>query len=119
MKFKFLIFISILFICSCKPKELPTIMHIDKDEITMKVSHQTTETEMINFKNQVNEFGVQLDFSKSVFFDDGKLRILSFAVSFPTGQIGTASADLMNLQHKYHGFRYTPSGNVLLKTGEF
>jgi hypothetical protein len=116
---KSLMFFIALFILGCQPKELPTMYKVDKEDSYLKVSHLTTQTELMKIKEGLKTINIDLDFGKSVFFEDGKLRQLVMVVILPDGSIGTCASDLTGLQYKYFGFQYTPTGDRKLRTGSF
>jgi len=105
---------------SCQPKNLPTISDIHQEYAEVKISHLTTNDELVSIKSKLKTISnIDLDFSKSVFFEDGKIQILKMSVMMPDGTKGSGSADLMTLQHKYYGFEYNPKGNPTSKIGTF
>jgi len=103
---------------SCQPKELPTILEQSEGYSLMKVSHQTIKTEFSSMAIKLAEQGIEIDFSKSEFFEDGKLRNLKLAVKTPDGNSGTTSADQVTLQFKYFGFLYQKDRKPGFKIGE-
>lgn len=103
---------------SCSPKELPTILEQGDGFITVKLSHQTTESEMQNIQATLSEKRVQFDYNGSVFFEDGRLRQLELTVSIPNVGSGKTRADLMTLQTRYIGFFYNKNQNPVFKIGE-
>ena len=108
----------LLLLFSCQPKELPTILEQSEGYALMKVSHQTTKAELSSMVIKLAEQGIDIDFSKSEFFEDGKLRNLKLAVKTPDGNSGATSADQVTLQFKYFGFLYQKDGSVSFKIGE-
>lgn len=93
-------------IMSCQPKSLPTFLETDQNFATVKVSHETTKTEMETIKDSLSKIGIDFDYSGSTFFDDSRLQTLNLAVTLSNGKIGTLTADAVNLQFKYFGFIY-------------
>lgn len=117
MKYLLLTFLSISLL-SCNPKELPTVL-IQKDGYAlMKVSHQTTRSELAGIQNQLAEQGITLDYSGSSFFDNESLQILKMHVVTPKGHSGQTTADIVNLQYRYYGFLYQEDGQPGFKIGE-
>lgn len=117
MKIFFSVF-SCFILFSCQPKDLPTVFDQSEGYAQMKVSHQTKKEELISISQKLADHGIQIDFSKSEFFEDGKLRNLKLAVKTPDGSNGTTSADLVTLQFKYFGFIYKKTGSPTFKIGE-
>lgn len=107
----------ILGLASCQPKELPTVLEQSEGYALMKVSHQTTKAELSSMAIKLAEQGIDIDFSKSEFFEDGKLRNLKLAVKTPDGDSGTTSADQVLLQFKYFGFLYQKDKSVSFEIG--
>ena len=114
----FLLFWVVVFCPSCAPKELPTILEQGDGFITVKLSHQTTESEMQNIQATLAEKRVQFDYNGSVFFENGRLRQLELTVSIPNVGSGRTRADLMTLQTRYIGFVYNKNQNPVFKIGE-
>jgi len=117
MKNIFIFFLIISF-TSCQPKELPTILEQVEGFTVMKVSHQTSKAELTSMAKKLAEQGIDIDFSKSEFFEDGKLRNLKLAVKTPDGNSGVTSADQVTLQFKYFGFIYQKGEDISFKIGE-
>jgi hypothetical protein len=116
MKNIFFLFL-ILSVTSCQPKELPTVLEQADGYALMKVSHQTTQTEFSAMAKKLAEQGIEIDFSKSEFFEDGKLRNLKLAVKTPDGNSGATTADQVTLQFEYFGFLYQKGGDVSFQIG--
>ena len=96
---------SIVLWFGCKPKDLPTVADLNGDRITVKFSHQSTKAEMEQIARDLQEkYTINMDFSKSIFFDDGKLRELDLNIFIVGGSGGHTRALLTNLQYKYYGF---------------
>lgn len=122
MKIQFLFFLSLISLVtiSCGPKELPTSVVMNDEFIEVKLSHQTTKDEMLKIQSDAKaKYNLNFDFSKSSFFDDGKLRTLNLAVVSEAGSKGTTTADLMTLQNKYFGFMINldPNAGTSMKIG--
>jgi hypothetical protein len=83
----------------------------------VKFSHQTTKSEMEKIAADLSVVGIKLDFQKSTFFEDGKLRDLNIWVTCPNGNEGKTAAPLTNLQYNYYGFRYDKNGPVGFQIG--
>lgn len=114
------LFIAIMAMASCEPKDLPTSIDIKDDYAVVKMSHMTTEDEMIKIQTLLKEkCEIDFNYSKSTFFEGGKLRSLSFEFRNRDGHGGKAFADLMSLQNHYYGMIYNPGGNPSMKTGSF
>ncbi|MBK8698989.1 MAG: hypothetical protein IPN29_05390 [Saprospiraceae bacterium] len=115
-------FVVLLLVCclpACSPKELPSVFLAEKDHVVMKVSHQTTKPEMEKFSVDLQKMGVVLDYSSSVFYENGRLQALAFVVVFPDGTGGRAGADQVGLQYRYYGFEFKPGGSPPFRTGSF
>ncbi|MBK9733704.1 MAG: hypothetical protein IPO92_01540 [Saprospiraceae bacterium] len=90
----------------------------EKKLTLLKLSHQSTKTEMSEFSKAIAmDQGIIMDFSTSEFFEDGKLRKLKLTVILPDNTGGKTSADLTTLQFKYYGFQYQKNGNPIFKIG--
>lgn len=89
---------------SCQPKSLPTYFEIDGNYAMLKVSHQTTKSEMSDIKTSLQNIGIDFDYDGTSFFDNGKLQKLNLLVTLPNGKVGSLTADAVNLQFKYYGF---------------
>ncbi|MFM2394185.1 MAG: hypothetical protein RLZZ546_2167 [Bacteroidota bacterium] len=113
-----LLFIVSMAITSCTPHELPPALIMDGDKILMKVSHQSTKEEMLKWQQDLSAKNIELNFSNSEFFDEGKIRKLSFTVKFPDGTVGSAGGDLVSLQYRYIGFIYSSKDNEIFKVGD-
>lgn len=100
------------------PKELPPSLDVNGNNITMKVSHQSTKEELEKWQKDLSMKNIEFNFSKSEFFDDGKIRKLSFTVLFPDGTQGSATGDLVAIQYRYFGFIYTPQEAVAFSIGD-
>ena len=115
-----LIFLCSFFIISCAAKELPTIREISSERVLIKLSHQSTKSEMQGIQKELLEVAdVQFNFGKSEFLEDGKLQYLRFSVLLPDGTRGAATADLIKLQYHYCGFLIDPNSQPSFKTGNF
>ncbi|MBK9256313.1 MAG: hypothetical protein IPM42_12565 [Saprospiraceae bacterium] len=117
MKIVFSVFL-VLTIMSCQPKELPTILEQSDGYVLMKLSHQTTKTELESMSIKLANQNIEMDYSNSEFLEDGRLRILKLVVKTPDGSTGTTSADIVNLQYKYFGFLYDKAGAPVFRIGE-
>lgn len=111
-----LLSISLLF--GCQPRDLPTVFNMSDGYALMKVSHMTTRDELNNISQKLKTQNIELDFSASEFFDNGKLRTLKLSVTTPDGNRGVTGADQVGLQYKYFGFLYQRSGTPAFKIGE-
>lgn len=105
-------------VTSCMPKELPPSLDINGSDIIMKVSHQSTKEELMKWQKDLSLKNIEFNFSNSEFFDDGKIRKLSFTVLFPDGTKGSATGDLVAIQYRYFGFIYTPNEDVSFSIGD-
>jgi hypothetical protein len=113
-----LLFLLPLFLLSCQPKELPSYLEYKDGYAILKISHQTSRDELFSYAEALKEQGIEIDFSKSTFFDNDRLQNLSLFVKTPDGNSGNTSADQTNLQFKYFGFLYQKNGNPSFKIGE-
>jgi len=112
---------ALTILVSCEPKPLPTYSDIQEDKVIIKVSHETTRSEMATFYRSLKEsHNIEFNYTKSTFFEDGKLRILKLYVTLPSGERATTTADLMTLQKNYYGMIYDKSGEkgVSFKIGK-
>ena len=101
-----------LLIISCSPKELPTIVSMDTNKIEVKLSHQTSRSEIESVQKILKEnYNTELDMSKSTFFEDGKIRDLALQVRASDGTGGTVNAMLSSLQYVYAGFELNVIGD--------
>lgn len=103
---------------SCSPKELPTVFEDKDTEITVKLSHMTTQAEMTDIRDSLAKKSIHFEFAGSAFFDDNHLRVLKLKVIMANGVGGQATADLMSLQHNYVGFRYREAGSPAFAIGK-
>jgi hypothetical protein len=117
IKVVFICFIG-LFLVTCTPKELPTVLQLNDGDVIMKVSHQTSEEELKTIQKQLLTIQITIDFSTSEFFENGMLRKLNLVVMTPDSHVGKTSADIVNLQYKYFGFIYQKNGSPTFKIGE-
>ena len=106
MKNVYILFLMIFTLLSCRPKELPTVMEINDERVTLKLSHQSLKSELEQYASKIAAMDFVMDFSSSEFFEDGKLRRLSLKVQCPDGSIGSTTADGVTLQFNYYGFEY-------------
>jgi hypothetical protein len=107
----------LLLTLSCTPKSLPTVFEAREGFALLKASHEITKTELQQIKEDLAVMGFDMDYSKSQFFEDGKIQRLTISVLTPEGAAGSTSADLVTLQYKYYGFRYDKQGESLLYLG--
>jgi len=115
---KIIVALSLLvLITSCQPKDLPTVFTQSEGYALVKISHETTKTEMEEMATKLAEQGIKIIFSNSEFFEDGKIRNLKLGVETPDGNRGSTSADLVVLQFKYYGFIYQKDGNPVFQIG--
>jgi hypothetical protein len=112
-----LCFSLLLFLTACQPKDLPTVFSQSEGYAILKVSHKTTKDELTSIADKLKIQAVEMDFSKSEFFDDGKLRNLKLSVITPEGNRGATSADQVTLQFKYFGFIYNKKGGTAFQIG--
>jgi hypothetical protein len=101
-----------IFLASCQPKNLPTVVIISGEQITAKFSHMTTKAEIEAVAKKIAFTGGELDYSQSIFFDDGKLRTLILTIKSPLGKVGSTKADLTGLQYGYVGFMIGAEGQM-------
>ncbi len=116
MRYLCLSFFILIFL-GCQPKELPTQTKVDSEESYLKISHMTTIDELKKAQLDLMQVGIAVDFHNSIFFDNGKIRILDLVVVLPDGTGGSCKADLVKLQFKYYGFQYSTTKPQKLKTG--
>jgi hypothetical protein len=109
---------ALLFLLACQSKNLPTYFKQDQDFALVKFSFSTTKDEMIEIQKKLKGQGLEMDFTGSEFFEDGKLRNLKLKVTTPSGSGGMASADQVTLQFKYFGFKYDKVGDKSFLIGE-
>lgn len=109
---------ALLFLLACQSKNLKTHFEQDQDFAIAKFSNVTTKDEMIEIQKKLKEQGIEMDFSGSEFFDDGKLRNLKLKVTTPGGAGGMTSSDQVTLQFKYWGFKYDKAGETSFMIGE-
>lgn len=109
---------ALLFLIACQSKNLPTYFEQDQDFALVKFSYSTTKDEMIEIQTKLKGQGIEMDFSGSEFFEDGKLRNLKMKVTSPSGSGGMTSADQVTLQFKYWGFKYDKAGKISFMIGE-
>ena len=111
-------FLFALSMPACSPKDLPTVFIQQEGYALLKVSHETTRNELKEIKNQLEKQGIVTDYFSSSFFDNDKLQILRLVVTTPEGHSGQTTADIVNLQFKYYGFKYNKDGAPVFKIGE-
>ena len=107
----------LILLSSCQPKDLPTVFTQSEGYALMKISHQTTKTELEQMSIKLAEQGINITFSNSEFFEDGKIRNLKLGVETPDGNRGSTSADIVVLQFNYYGFIYQKDGNPVFQIG--
>lgn len=112
----FLIVATTLF--SCMPKELPTVLTMSDDQVTMKVSHQTTQEELTSMASKLEQQNIKIDFTGSTFFKNDRLQKLILRVTMADGTSGMTTADIVALQYRYFGFLYQKAGSPAFKIGE-
>jgi hypothetical protein len=108
---------ALVFLLSCQ-SNLPTYFEQNQDFALVKFSFSTTKDEMIEIQKKLKGQGIEMDFTGSEFFEDGKLRNLKLKVTTPSGSGGMASADQVTLQFKYFGFKYDKVGDKSFLIGE-
>ena len=94
-------------LAACQPKSLPTVAEYYESGAIIKLSHETTKSELEIIKQKVeNDYGITVNYSQSTFFDNGRLRDLKILLNedHPVSR-GSFSVPLTNLQFQYHGFR--------------
>ncbi len=111
-------FLIALFLLACSPKDLPTVFIQQDDYALLKVSHETTKNELKAIKDKLENQGIVIDYFSSSFFDNDQLQILRLIVTTPEGHSGQTTADIVNLQFKYYGFKYNKGGAPVFKIGE-
>jgi superfamily I DNA and RNA helicase len=114
----FFISLIVLTLLSCQPKDLPTVFELSDETVLVKVSHQTTQSEMKTIAEQLKEKQFQMDFTGSEFYENDKLKNLKLIIITPQGNKGITKADIVALQFKYFGFLYKKEGNPSFKIGE-
>ncbi len=77
----------------------------------------TTFDEMKKAQEELKKIGTVLDFEKSLFFENGKLRTLNLTIILPSGTGGSCTADIVALQYHYYGFHHSTTQQPLLRTG--
>ncbi|HMT53091.1 MAG TPA: hypothetical protein PKD16_07270 [Saprospiraceae bacterium] len=107
-----------ILVLGCLPKDLPTELIQSEGFASMKVSHLTTKAELESMSQKLATQEIKIDYSGSVFFDDGKVQKLKLYVVTPEGNTGATAADVVTLQFKYFGFIYQKDGNPTFKIGE-
>lgn len=100
-----------VFLTSCEPKVLPTVVDVRPEEVIVKFSHMSDMGEMANAAMSCAQQNINMQYAGTEFFEDGRLRKLALQVTLPNGQKGTTSADLSTLQFKYYGFTINKEGN--------
>lgn len=103
---------------SCQPKELPTVLDLTEGYALMKVSHQTTKSELKSMAQKLSEMEIEMDYSGSEFYEDDKLQKLKLIIVTPDGNKGVTTADIVALQFRYFGFLYQKEGSPSFKIGE-
>ena len=69
-----------ILILGCQPKDLPTELIQSEGFASMKVSHLTTKAELESMSQKLATQEIKIDYSGSVFFDDGKIQKLKLYV---------------------------------------
>ena len=111
--YKIFILIGLMvFSVSCEPKNLPTVIDVKPEEVVIKFSHMSTMQEITNAAILCLQQNIDMQFTGTEFFDDGRVRKLALQVTLQNGQKGVTSADLATLQFKYYGF-------IIRKDGRF
>jgi hypothetical protein len=103
---RLIIFFSSMFVimCSCKPRDLPTVFKVDGDKVIAMFSYQTTKDDLLFVQNEMAQLNIRMSLRGSEFFKDGRVRILSLTLNFLDGTTGQVKADVVTLQYKYYGF---------------
>jgi hypothetical protein len=106
--------ILFVIVLGCKPKSLPTKFKIDSESVGLYLSHETSKNELDSISLVLKENDILMSYEGSVFFEEGKLRILKLFVQTPDHS-GRTSADLVALQFRYIGFEYNKlSGELMI-----
>jgi hypothetical protein len=101
--------VVVMAVSSCQPKDLPTKFVNEENKVEVYLSHMSTKAEMDNITAELAKKSVKVDFGRSTFFEDGKLRILDLSASCG-GATGHCHIDLVGLQYHYHGMRCDMKG---------
>ena len=110
MKHLTLILLTVL-LQACMPKDLPTNVSISDQQIKVKLSHLTTRTELEQITSDLKSQNILMEYSRSQFFENGKLKSLSLQVAGENGKpAGSTVADLMGIQFHYYGFELKSNG---------
>lgn len=107
---------------ACQSKELPTIMKVTKEEVMIKASHMTTESELQKFQVLAKQIhGLELDLTNTEYLESGTLRRLTCSLSNGEQALATVDADLASLQYRYYGFFMTLEDDTVtyMKAGSF
>lgn len=107
---------TMLFLFACQSNK--TQFEQDQDFAMVKFSNVTTKDEMNEIQTKLKGQGIEMDFSGSEFFEDGKLKNLQLKVTNPGGSGGTTSADQVTLQFKSWGFKYDKNSKAMFMIGE-
>lgn len=86
----------------------------------LKVTQNTTESELKTISDEFKQKrNIDVDYSQSTFFDDGKIRDLVLKVNNNDGISGTVSSSSTDLKMKSCGFRidYSKEGKQSIYTG--
>lgn len=113
-----LILFLIIFITSCQPKELPTILEQRDGFAMMKISHETVKDELSEMITKLATQDIVVDVKGTEFFENGHVKKLILTVIAPDGSKGVTKADIVALQFRYFGFMYNKEGNPSFKIGE-
>jgi hypothetical protein len=109
--YKVLFFFTVLiFLSSCEPKVLPTVIDFKPDQVIVKLSHMSTMADFAQAAMQCNQRNINMQYAGSEFFEDGRVKKLAIQLTMPNGQSGNTTADLTTLQYKYYGFMVSDNG---------
>ncbi len=102
---KYILLFIVLSLFACTPKSLPTVISITDEKVEVKLSYMSTKSDLEEIVTQLKDKEqINLDYSKSTFFENGKLRDVALIVTLPSGKIGKASAMLAHIENQYFGF---------------
>lgn len=103
MKKIILVLLGIL-ILSCS-KESETKYSTDSEKVFLIITKNTTETELTKIASEFKtEKNIIVDFSKTEFYENGKIKNLNLKVDSNDGFIGTTRSTGIILKNKNSGF---------------
>ncbi|ALM08354.1 hypothetical protein SB49_11450 [Sediminicola sp. YIK13] len=98
-------------IISCS-KESETKYSTDSEKVFLIITENTTETELSNIASEFKaKKNITIDFSKTEFTENGKIKNLSLEVDCNDGFKGTATSSRVILKAKNSGFSRDYSEN--------